>query len=235
MNDYEKINALVSDYNSVVKVVDSDAHQSTTRAYGGVIRAVKGKLQEYLTEELIKQAWESIGGAPSRLEINKKKIKIPIKREFIEEITDKEIKSFISENINKYTYGLSVDKHVFIDSKFVMAIECKAYTENAMIKRILVDFYLLRTKYPNLKCYLFQLESQLGGDYSKLNPKTFGSYPTKTLESYFPEVKLNIITFLKGERKIKEPIHISNFYKPLEYNSLKNTLEILKTNLKEYL
>ena len=44
MNDYEKINALISDYNSVVKVVNSDAQNSKNRAYGGIVRAVKGKL-----------------------------------------------------------------------------------------------------------------------------------------------------------------------------------------------
>ena len=33
-----------------------------------------------------------------------------------------------------------------------------------MIKRILIDFHLLKTIFPNISCYLFQLESQLGGE-----------------------------------------------------------------------
>ena len=60
-----KIKELVKEYTTVVKVVDIDAHNNNERAYGGVVRSVKGK--------------------------------------------------------------------------FVLGIECKAYTENAMLKRILVD------------------------------------------------------------------------------------------------
>lgn len=88
------------------------------------------------------------------------------------------MKDYIKAHKKDYYYGLSVDKHIFIDSKFVMGIECKAYTENAMIKRILVDFHLLKTVFPKISCYLFQLESQLGG-----------------------------VTLLKGGRDINRPIH----------------------------
>jgi len=49
----------------------------------------------------------------------------------------------------------------------IMGIECKAYTENAMLKRILVDFTLLKSIVPKANCVLLQLESQLTGDYSK--------------------------------------------------------------------
>ena len=73
-----------------------------------------------------------------------------------------------------------------------------------MIKRILVDFHLLKTKVPNLLCYLFQLESQLGGDYSSevKNPK--GSSPTHTLMSYFSDVDLNIVTLFPQRKKTDE-------------------------------
>lgn len=65
-----------------------------------------------------------------------------------------------------------------------------------MLKRILVDFKLLKTPASHFKCYLFQLESQLGGDYSELNEKTFEAIHI-TLLSYFKEVDLKIFTFLK--------------------------------------
>ena len=122
---------------------------------------------------------------------------------------------------------------MYIDKKFVIGIECKAYTENAMLKRILVDFHLLKTKYPNLSCYLFQLESQLGGDYSELNRKTFGSHPTHTLMSYFDDVELKIITFLKGERKINRPIH--KFFKPLEKKQIVYAIKLLAGDLSRFL
>ncbi len=145
----QRINHLIEEYNTVVKVVDKDARESN-RSYGGMIRSVKGKLQEYLTEEIVKIAWEVVGGDFSRIEINSKKQKIPIERNYIDKIQDEEIKKYILSNINQYYFGISVDKQIFIDKELVMAIECKAYTENAMIKRILVDFSLLRSLFPNL-------------------------------------------------------------------------------------
>lgn len=58
------------------------------------------------------------------------------------------------------------DVQMFIEERFALVMECKAYTENAMLKRILVDFTLLKNVYPDLSFVLLQLESQLGGDYS---------------------------------------------------------------------
>ncbi|MCD6595485.1 restriction endonuclease, partial [bacterium] len=220
--------------NTVLKVLDKNAKDDESgRAYGGILRSVKGKLQEHITEEIIKIAWESIGGEPNRLQIDSKKHKIPIKIDYVNKIKDKNIKKHILENIDNFYYSLSVDKQVSIDDNFVLAIECKAYTENAMLKRILIDFHLLKTKFPNLSCYLFQLESQLGGDYSKLTRKTFGSHSTHTLMSYFDDVELKIVTFLKGERKIDKPIHI--FLKPLEKKQIVYALKLIAEDLNKFL
>ena len=115
-----------------------------------------------------------------------------------------------------------------------MGVECKAYTENAMLKRILVDFTLLRSKFPNLKCGLLQLESQLTGDYSEIDKKIiFGSHSSHTIMSHF-DVDLNIMTLLKGERKIKEPIHKPGYYKPLLPENAEKVINTLKKLLKEY-
>lgn len=229
LNDIKKI---ITEYETVVKIVDIDAHQQTSRAYGGIIRAVKGKLQEHITEELVKIAWKHLDADINRLEINSKKIKIPISLDYVEKLQDNYIKNYIKNNIDDYYYNLSVDKHIFIDNEFVMGIECKAYTENAMLKRILVDFQLLKTIYPNISCHLFQLESQLGGDYSELNTITYGAKSTHSIMSYFPTVDLHITTLLKGERNINEPIH-KNF-KPLSINVLKKTIIFLQSFLKKY-
>jgi len=211
-----KIGELITTYNSVVKVVDKNATEDEDRAYGGVVRSVKGKLQEHITEEIIHAAWGSLGGKSERLSVDSKKHKIPIQRAYVLDIEDKEIKQHILSNSSEYFFGLSVDKQVYIDGTLVIGIECKAYTENAMIKRILVDFSLFKTIYPNISCYLFQLESQLGGDYCELQEVTFGSKSTHTLMSYFPKVNLNVFTFLRGERKADEPIHKEGYFKKLE-------------------
>ena len=87
-------------------------------------------------------------------------------------------------DLNLYQYGAQVDVHVFVDQEFVLGIECKAYAENAMLKRIMVDFSMLKSLYPRLGCCLVQLESQLGGDYSKpLVRRHMGSPSSHTLMS----------------------------------------------------
>lgn len=229
----DAIDEIIRDYEGVVKVVDKDAKEQTDRAYGGMVRELKGKLQEHITEEIIKFAWQEIGGEANRLEINSKKIRIPILQDYIDRIADTEIRNYINAHKSEYYYGLSVDKHIFIDGQFVAGIECKAYTENAMLKRILVDFHLLSTLYPKLDCYLFQLESQLTGDYSELPEKVFGSKSTHSIMSYFPDVNLKIFTFLKGERKVDEPIH--KFFKPLERKIVEDAVELLSITLRTYL
>lgn len=233
-NVTRKIDEITTTYQNVIKVVDNDATENEDRAYGGVVRSVKGKLQEYITEEIIKIAWESIGRESSRLTINSGKQYIPIRKGYVMQIEDKEVKQYILSNISDYFFGLSVDKQVYIDKKLVIGIECKAYTENAMIKRILVDFSLLKTVFSDIICYLFQLESQLGGDYCELNEITFGSKSTHTLMSYFTEVKLKIFTFLEGERKVDKPIHKQGYFKSLEKMQVEKAISMLATDLQKF-
>jgi len=95
-----------------------------------------------------------------------------------------------------------------------------------MLKRILVDFTLLKQVYPDLTFVLFQLESQLGGDYSSPNHIKHGSPSTHTLLSYF-DIDLNIITLLEGERKVDKPIHKPEYYKALRKESLLTALKVL--------
>ena len=226
------INEIIQTYNSVLKVADKDAKESE-RAYGGFLRSLKGKLQEYITGEIIKIAWHNLGGEANRLDVNSKKIRIPIQLSYVRKIKETEVREHILQNIEKYHYGLSVDKHIFVDGKFVMAIECKAFTENAMIKRILVDFHLIKTVCPNISCFLFQLESQLTGDYSALPKTVYGSVSTHSIMSYFEDVDLHIFTLLEGERNIKRPIH--TFFKPLASTNVKKAIKLLENYLKEFM
>jgi hypothetical protein len=204
----KRLNDLIETYHRTTKVMEHGAAKAVKedgRAYGGFIRATKGKLQEYISNDLIHIAWNvELAKDPKRLSVNSNKIRIPIKLEYVETIRDKAIKDYILSNIQRYYYGLSVDKHIFIDGKMILGIECKAYTENAMIKRILVDFHLLKTKVPNLLCYLFQLESQLGGDYSNEVKNSKGNAPVTTLMSHFPNVDLGIVTLFPPAKRIDE-------------------------------
>ena len=91
------------------------------RAYGGFVRAAKGKLQEYITEELVNIAWAvELAKDSKKLSINSDKIRIPIRLEYVEAIRNRAVKDYILANIQRYYYGLSVDKHVFIDGKMIL-------------------------------------------------------------------------------------------------------------------
>lgn len=155
------------------------------------------------------------------------RILIPIQEDYIEKIEDVEVKEHIEKNLKDYVYPYKPDVLVAVDDKPVLEIECKAYTENAMLKRILVDCTLLKEKYPEMKFILLQLESQLGGDYSELKDNPLGSTSTHTLLSHF-DIDLNIITLLKGERYVEKPIHKKEFFKPLTKESLKIAIEEIK-------
>jgi hypothetical protein len=226
-----RLNDLVETYARTTSVMEHGAAKAIKeegRAYGGVIRAAKGQLQEFITDELVQIAWNiELKKDPKRLTINSEKIPIPIKLEYVEKISDTSIKDYILSNMKRYYYGLSVDKHIFIDKNFVIGIECKAYAELAMFKRILVDFRLLKTVYPNLFCYLFQLENMLGGDYSTEIQLPKGSCSAHTVMSYFSDVDLKIITLLSGERKVKQPIHKPEFFKALTIDRLEVAIEAI--------
>lgn len=224
------VQSLINCYESFVKGIDTKAKESEDRAYGGMIRAGKGKFVENLAKRLIEIAWEELGKDPVRLSLEKETVKIPIKKGYLERVKSPEVKKFIRDHIKDFYYSLRTDVHVHVDGKLKIAMECKAYTENAMLKRILVDFTLFKQVFPNLAFVLFQLESQLGGDYSTSNHVKYGSPSTHTLLSYF-DIDLNIITLLEGERKVDKPIHKSEYYKPLREESLLTALEVFKNLL----
>jgi len=233
MVGYEQtIQDIIDAYESLVCGIDKTALENKSRAYGGIIRAGKGKLVESIAREVVRLAWQRLGKDADRIAIpkTKKKVKIPLNKGYLEKIKHEETREFIKQNLAKYYYPLGSDVQVFVDANLIMVIECKAYTENAMFKRILVDFTLLQHVYPKLIPVLLQLESQLGGDYSTLVKSPLGSPSTHALLSYF-DVDLTIITLLKGERKVDKPIHKKEFYKPLTRESVESAIEIIATLL----
>lgn len=165
----KEIEGIIGAYNHLVRGIDEKARdKSQTRAYGGIIRTGKGKLVESIARQVVQLSWIKLGRDSERLKLGREIVKIPIKKEYIGRIKSSEVKEYILKNIHNYYYPLSVDLHVWIDGNFVLGMECKAYTENAMLKRVLLDFTLLKQVYINISTVLFQLESQLGGDYSEL-------------------------------------------------------------------
>lgn len=184
------------------------------RKHGGILRSFTGKLTEDITENLVKAALiHRVGLHPSRVRIDKTKIRIPMCQNYFPLEASESFKKSLANQSNKMYFSASVDKHVWIDNELRCGIECKTYTENAMLKRILVDFQLLRSINPNMVPFLFQLENFLGGDYGSCQWPCNGSESTHTLMSYFPEVPLRIVTLLEGDRSVQTPFYEQN--KPL--------------------
>lgn len=227
---------IIKAYNLIVGGIDERASNSENRSYGGMIRAAKGKIVESVAKQLVRIAWREMGQRNSRLSIDKvRTYKVYVKEEYVRNLKDRNVQNYILEHLDDHFYRSQVDVHVFVDDLFVLGIECKAYAENAMLKRILTDFMLLKHLHKNLACCLIQLESQLGGDYSlPKSLKTLGSPSTHTLMSFFENVDLNIITILEGERKIDRPIHKKEHFKKLDNKLLGCAIERIKPLLSPY-
>ncbi len=212
---------LIRSYNLLVGGIEDEAIDDDERAYGGVIRAAKGKLVESMTPHIVRLAWLESGGVSERLSFgDARTYRVPIQDDYVAGLP-MDIADYINARRQEYFYRAQVDQHIFVDGKLVMGVECKSYTENAMLKRILVDFRLLKSLHQELVCCLLQLESQLGGNYSNLNANLqTGSARSHTLMSYFPEINLHIITLLEGERSINRPIHWRQYFKELHPEAL---------------
>lgn len=212
------VSGIVDDYEDTVKNMWEKAESAEGRALGGYLRSEKGALVERMAEGMVRAGWRSAGGEGGSLEIDKSKSRVPIDREYVESLSRDKVRWHVKENIEEYYYDISVDLHVHVGGSTPLVVECKSYTENAMMKRILVDCQLLAGALDDQDpvFVLFQLESQLGGDYSELPPVELGSSSTHTLMSHFPDVDLEIMTLLEGERKVDRPIHDPKHYKPVE-------------------
>jgi hypothetical protein len=206
--------------------LNSEATNTKTRAKAGVVRAIKGTLVADITEAMVKIAWKSKGGSPYEISFDQKREILCVKEDYIKRQEDRAIRDFLYENRDK-GFGYSVDKHVFIDQKLVLGIECKAYAENAMLKRILADFTLLTQSHPKMNCLLVQLENMLGGDYGNGKEFQLGSMPSHALMSQF-DFDLNIITLLEGDRDVDEPVHDPRYFKPLKEKLVRNAIERIK-------
>jgi hypothetical protein len=183
----------------------------------GKTRGAKGRLVEKLLEAIVSLAWHEIGGEVNRINIEKLRVTVPINANYVKNLIPESTRNYVVQNVDKYIFRLELDRVVEIDNRLVLAIECKAFTDNTMFKRSLKEFELIvKLCYPKLLFCIFQLENGLGGDYGNAsNPKQLGSGSTHTLLSHTPEVSLEIITLLDGNGSSSKPIHNPKFFKEL--------------------
>ena len=201
------------DSEQIIHYYDSHIKELWGITAGGTLRSKKGTLGETLCEIIVKRAWKDIGGSLSRIYVGRQLYKISDKRGNV--------------------YRIGQDKQVYIDGEFILSIECKAYTEVAMYKRIIVDSLLLKSKFPELKFCIFQLESMLGGDYETNPSHPIGSPSVNVLNDFFPGIKIEILTMLDGGREIKREIHKEEFYKPLAEARVQYALDYFKKILSQ--
>jgi hypothetical protein len=170
----------------------------------GAVRHTKGKIVEDITKQLIKIAWLKISPDENRLKVDKKKVII---------------------RTNGETYKLSQDVHVYIDNVFRISVECKAYAEVAMYKRVLMDADMLKRAIPTINAFfIVQLENFMGGDYgTQIEAKGSGS--VITLNRLYTDINIIVITLLDGDRHIKKPLHIREYFKPLRDERLNYAIE----------
>jgi hypothetical protein len=92
------IDEILKAYEILVNGIESDASDDDERAYGGIIRAGKGKLVESIARHMVEIAWNNIGGDPNRLSLEKQTLKIPINKPYIEKLKHKQVRNYIYRN-----------------------------------------------------------------------------------------------------------------------------------------
>jgi len=207
---YKSLQNIIDDYNHRISKLPMllKREKAKGRKQGGILRSFTGTLMEDMTENIVNSALiHRVGLHPNRIRIDKSKVKIPISSEYSPVEASETFKQKLATVRYKLYFKASVDKHIWIDNKLVCGIECKTYTENSMLKRILVDFQLLRKLNPQMVPFVFQLENFLGGDYGLCQQHCDGSESTHTILSHFPDVPLRIVTLLNGDRSIHTPFY----------------------------
>jgi hypothetical protein len=99
----------------------------------------------------------------------------------------------------------------------LISIECKSYTENAMMTRTIDQARMIKDEYHNMSFVLLQLENSLGGN----GKNGFeGNDTTTYLYHMHPTVNLNVLTLLDGKRYSSKPIHKIEYYKSINIDKL---------------
>ncbi len=101
MVDDKELQEIINAYDTLVKGIHKKATDNQEgRAYGGIVRAGKGKMLESIAKILVKLAWKELGKKENRLKILGTRILIPIQEDYIEKIEDKEVKEHINKNLS---------------------------------------------------------------------------------------------------------------------------------------
>ncbi len=106
---------IIQAYNLLVGGIEEEAINEEDRAYGGVIRAAKGKLVESIAPHVVRLAWQECAGNQERISFGDSKgYEVPIQESYLNRLP-KETRQYISTRLKDYFYRAHVDCHVFVD------------------------------------------------------------------------------------------------------------------------
>lgn len=199
----------------------------------GVSRAAKGKWMKRLTRQMVELAWLELGGGMDRIETKTGRCRIPIRPEYVRKM--KERGERMPPSIEEYFHDAKIDSQVLVDGRFVLGMKSSIYTQNAWLKNTLVDFHLLKSTFPEIGCYLFQLENPPEKDCRDREDMMYGSLPTHTLMSHYPDVGLRIFTFRERRRRTDRPRHEPEFHGSFKKERAVAAIELLAKDLVKYL
>ena len=188
---------------------DGQLRQMFDETEGGRIRSLKGGLVEKMADRIIGFAWRRVGGESQSLCIGRKMYLLP------------------APDGRGQGYRISLDRQVYVGEmrpeNLVVCVECKAYAEVAMYKRVLLDCKIMKEavrqiapdRADKIRLCLLVLESQLGGDFSREIIPCLKSPPVAAIDLLFPDVSLEVVVLMDGERRVDKPIHKEEFKKRL--------------------
>ncbi|GEM_PF-1802168 len=208
---------------------DEQLSEMFKESEGGKLRARKGKLVEEGADKLVNIAWNMLG-RKEQIVIRRRMFLLP------------------APGNKKDGYKIGLDRQIYIggDSpdKLVLCVECKAYAEVAMYKRVLLDCRIMKEALKHeigqeaaekVEFCLLLLESQLGGDFSKEIVPKERSPAVNAIDALFPDVNLEVLVLMDGERDINQPIHKEEFRKRLNPRRVKRAIEYFRQVLQQAL
>ena len=188
---------------------------------GGQQRGKKGEFVPQLCELFIRGSWDLLGGDFRRISVVRKHILVPV-----------------STVGNAGSVKIEIDSLVGVDGKPVTGFECKAYTENAMMKRVLFDYSALVSHAPEFSTvFLFQLQNAMGDGLQykigeALNSRLYNMARIQ-MKMRLPEIR--VVTLLPESRSSLRALHDADVTADLSDDRISEIIDVFKDTLRKFI
>lgn len=118
---------------------------------------------------------------------------------------DLDKKHLVIPDAPRITHQHQVDVHVYLDDRFIAAIECKAYLDKCYYTRACDDFSLFRKFGHNVNTYIFAFEDSISAD-----SKIFVDYVAGNVCD-------DVFYMVDGKRSSSKPIYYPEHRKTINY------------------